>query len=191
MTLPGKLAFKKYANLRIGHRGGVVSCSHCRSAPSESLRTDTPGSAFQYARLTDFEEPHMHKFLLALLAPIVVLSGCASYDGDRPSYDYRRYDYNRPDPSYGGYDAARYYREHPRYRERILGWNDRVYRGGDGRYYCRRRDGTTGLIIGAVVGAVFGNIIAPGDSKTLGTILGASGGAIAGREIDRRDARCR
>jgi outer membrane lipoprotein SlyB len=38
---------------------------------------------------------------------------------------------------------------------------------------------------------VLGNIIAPGDSRTLGTILGAAGGAVAGRAIDRDGARCR
>ena len=39
--------------------------------------------------------------------------------------------------------------------------NDRVYRGNDGRYYCRRSDGTTGLLIGAGVGGLLGNTIAP------------------------------
>ncbi|WP_338420408.1 hypothetical protein [Sphingomonas profundi] len=47
------------------------------------------------------------------------------------------------------YDAARDYRDDPRYRERVLSSNDQVYRGSDGRYYCQRTDGTTGLIIGA------------------------------------------
>src|SRR5690606_40721472 len=36
------------------------------------------------------------------------------------------------------YDAARHYRDDPRYRERRLGPDDYVYRGSDGRYYCRR-----------------------------------------------------
>ena len=31
---------------------------------------------------------------------------------------------------------------------RVLSANDRVYLGRDNRYYCRRSDGTTGLIIG-------------------------------------------
>jgi len=34
-------------------------------------------------------------------------------------------------------------------------------------------------------------VIAPGDSKVLGTIIGAGGGAILGREIDRGDVVCR
>ena len=81
-----------------------------------------------------------------------------------------------------------------RYRERRLAANDRVYRGQDGRYYCRRNDGTTGLIVGAAVGGVLGNIIAPGGSKTLGTLLGAGAGAVAGTAIDKeasKDMRCR
>ena len=45
------------------------------------------------------------------------------------------------------------YRDDPRYEERRLGPNDEVYRGSDGRYYCKRSDGTTGLVIGAVGGA--------------------------------------
>ena len=69
--------------------------------------------------------------------------------------------------------------------------NDRVYRGYDNRYYCRRDDGTTGLLIGAAAGGVLGQILAPGGSKTLGAILGAAGGGLLGREIDRGDVQCR
>lgn len=69
--------------------------------------------------------------------------------------------------------------------------NDRVYRGNDGRYYCRRNDGTIGLILGAVAGGLLGNVIAPGNSKTLGTLLGAGGGGAVGRSIGRDNTRCR
>jgi hypothetical protein len=88
------------------------------------------------------------------------------------------------------YYADRYYRE-GRYEPRQLSYNDRIYRGEDGRYYCRRSDGTTGLIIGGIGGGVLGNLIAPGDSKTLGTILGAGAGALIGRAIDRDNVTCR
>lgn len=104
--------------------------------------------------------------------------------------DYRRFDHAHPDPRYGNYRADRYYRQ-GNYGERRLGANDRVYRGADNRYYCRRNDGTTGLIIGALGGGVLGNVIAPGGSKTLGTILGGGAGGLLGRGIDRNNVRCR
>ena len=69
--------------------------------------------------------------------------------------------------------------------------NDRIYRGQDNRYYCRRNDGTTGLIIGAIGGGVLGNVIAPGGSKTLGSVLGGSLGAILGSSISRGNVTCR
>jgi uncharacterized protein YcfJ len=82
------------------------------------------------------------------------------------------------------YYADRYYQDNSRYSERRLSRNDRVYRGGDGRYYCKRKDGTTGLIVGGLAGGVLGNTIAPGGSKTLGTILGGAGGALLGKSLD-------
>ena len=103
---------------------------------------------------------------------------------------WNRYDYNRP-PAGGYYYADDYYRDGRYYRERTLSYNDRIYRGRDGRYYCRRDDGTTGLIVGGVAGGILGNIIAPGGSEVLGTILGAAAGAAVGREVDRGDVRCR
>jgi hypothetical protein len=117
---------------------------------------------------------------------------------DRSSYDrYGRYDWNNPDPQYGGYYADRYYTQNHRYRERRLTNDDRVYRGRDGRYYCRRSDGTTGLIVGGIAGAALGAMITEGDSRPLGVIIGGVGGAAAGSAIDRggsgrnRDVRCR
>ena len=105
----------------------------------------------------------------------------------------RRYDYNRPPPG-GTYYADDYYRDGRYYRERRLNSNDRIYRGRDNRYYCRRSDGTTGLIVGAGAGALLGNALDDGRSSTLGTILGAIAGGAIGREVDRngnRDLRCR
>ena len=105
--------------------------------------------------------------------------------------NWRDYDYNRFEPGQGRYDAARYYRhDNRRYKARRLGRNDRIYRGYDNRYYCRRDDGTTGLIVGGMAGGVLGHIIAPGGSKTLGTIIGAGAGALLGRQVDRGDIVC-
>src|SRR3546814_10238373 len=119
----------------------------------------------------------MTRFLLApLVAATARAGGCAS-TGYGDDDGYRGGDG-------GGWYADDHYRDGD-YRERRLGKNDRVYRGRDGRYYCKRSDGTTGLIIGGIAGGALGNVIAPGDSKTLGTILGAIGGAVAGRAIDK------
>ena len=68
------------------------------------------------------------------------------------SYDQR---YNQS--YYGGYNQRVAYDE-PVYQ------NTRVWRGEDGRNYCRHRDGTTGLLIG---------------------------GALVGRAIDKNGSRCR
>ena len=90
------------------------------------------------------------------------------------------------------YDASRYYRDDPRYQERRLGAQDEVYRGSDGRYYCKRSDGTTGLIVGGVGGAAIGNIIDGGHSRAAGTLIGGALGALLGQSVDRStDVRCR
>ncbi|MBW4331006.1 glycine zipper 2TM domain-containing protein [Stakelama sp. CBK3Z-3] len=90
----------------------------------------------------------------------------------------------------GYYDASRNYTQ-GNYQARTMNRNDTVYRGSDGRYYCKRDDGTTGAVVGGLAGGVLGNIIAPGGSKTLGTIIGAAGGAIAGQQIDKGDVQCK
>lgn len=88
-------------------------------------------------------------------------------------------------------DNARYDR-YGRYVEpRRLNSNDRVWRGNDGRYYCERDNGTTGMIIGGAAGALLGRALDGGQSRTLGTILGAAGGALIGKEIDSSELRCR
>lgn len=74
---------------------------------------------------------------------------------------------------------------------RRLGRNDRIWRGNDGRYRCRRNDGTTGLVVGAVGGALLGRTIDTRGDRTLGTVLGGLAGGLLGREIDRGEARCR
>jgi hypothetical protein len=90
------------------------------------------------------------------------------------------------------YDASRYYREDPRYRETRLTAQDEVYRGSDGRYYCKRSDGTIGLVIGGVGGAALGNVIDGGGNRLAGTLIGGALGALLGQSIDRSsDLRCR
>ena len=74
---------------------------------------------------------------------------------------------------------------------RVMRRDDRIWRGDDGRYRCKRSDGTTGLIIGAGVGALLGRSLDGGRDKTTGTVLGAAGGALLGRAIDRGEVHCK
>ncbi|MEP9361238.1 glycine zipper 2TM domain-containing protein [Sphingomonas sp. KR3-1] len=69
-----------------------------------------------------------------------------------------------------------------RYRKRYA---YREWRGRDGRNYCRKPDGTTGLVVGGVAGALVGRSIDTRGDRTVGTLLGAAAGAVAGREIER------
>lgn len=140
----------------------------------------------------------MRTLTLAAVAAATMVAGCSNYGDGRsgdPRYrGYSSYDYNRPDPAYNGYEADRYYVENRRYRERRLGNNDRVYAGRDGRYYCRRSDGTTGLIVGGLAGGALGAVIAPGNSGVLGALLGGAAGAAVGQSVDRNNTnnvRCR
>jgi hypothetical protein len=112
------------------------------------------------------------------------------YRDDRYRRDDRRWDDGRWDDR--TWDPVPYYRQdYRRYPARRLGRYDRIYRGSDSRYYCRRDDGTTGLIVGGITGGVLGNILSRGRSKTLGTIIGASAGAALGQAIDQGDIVCR
>jgi Ni/Co efflux regulator RcnB len=103
----------------------------------------------------------------------------------------RNYDYNRYENGQNSYNADRYYRYDRSYQTRRLSANDRIYRGSNGQYYCRRNDGTTGLIVGGIAGALLGTAIAPGGSNTIGALIGGGAGALAGRAIERDNVRCR
>jgi len=90
------------------------------------------------------------------------------------------------------YHNKNVYDSQGRYVEpRRLDRSDRIWRGRDSRYYCKRDNGTTGLVIGAAVGGLAGHEIAGSGDKTLGAIIGAVGGGLLGRAIDRGDMKCR
>ena len=133
----------------------------------------------------------MRTLTLGLVVAATLVGGCTSdrsYGVDPRYASYSRYDYDRPDPAVGGYYADQYYVDGPSYRERRLADNDRIYRGRDDRYYCRRSDGTTGLIVGGIAGGALGAAFTSG---TLGTLVGAAAGAAVGRSVDRNKVRCR
>lgn len=127
----------------------------------------------------------MRKALLALTLAAVaapVAPALADPPSWAPAHGRRAHDrhYDRTYDSYGRY-----------YEPRRLSRGDRIWRGDDGRYHCRRSNGTTGLIIGGAVGALVGRSLDGGRDRTVGTIIGAAGGALLGREIDRGNLRCR
>ena len=108
----------------------------------------------------------------------------------RPGRVIYNYDWNRPDPRYGRYYRAdRYYRDG--YEPIRVTRSTRIYRGYDDRYYCRRSDGTTGLIVGAALGGLLGSQLDRGRSNTAGILIGGGAGALLGREIDRGSVSCR
>lgn len=85
-------------------------------------------------------------------------------------------------------EARDHYRGH-RYHSTDNGI--RYWRGNDGRYYCRKSNGTTGLLIGGVAGALIGRSIDTRGDRATGTVLGAAAGALLGREVDRNNSRPR
>ena len=125
----------------------------------------------------------MRKTLLALAAAATAVTAAPAL-ADPPPWA----------PAHGqrAKQRAQIYDNYGRYYEpRRLSAADRVWRGDDGRYYCRRDNGTTGLIIGGAAGALLGRELDPGESRTLGTILGGAAGALIGRELDSGGMRCR
>ena len=130
-----------------------------------------------------------------MLSPVALPSAAlAQRHYDHNDRHDSRYDHNNGrDHNYrwdgdrnGKWDPSSHYHS-GNYRARRLTRNDRVYRGNDGRYYCKRNDGTTGLVVGAVAGGLLGNVVGGG---TLGTLLGAGGGGLLGRSIDRGNVSC-
>ncbi len=69
----------------------------------------------------------------------------------------------------------------------------REWRGNDGRYHCRRPDGTVGTIVGGVAGALVGRTIDTRGDRTVGTVVGGAAGALLGNKIAKSggNRRCR
>ncbi len=71
-------------------------------------------------------------------------------------------------------------------------YHGKTWRDSQGRVRCRRKNGTTGLIIGGAAGALAGRAIDSRGDRTTGTLVGAAAGALLGREVDKsRGFRCR
>ncbi len=129
----------------------------------------------------------MKKAILALAAAALTIPAVpASADPPpwAPAHGYRQHERER-------YRERVYDRYGRYYRPRVITRRTYIWRGRDGRYYCRRSNGTTGLIIGAAGGALVGRALTHRRDRTTGTIVGAALGALLGREIDRGELRCR
>ena len=95
----------------------------------------------------------------------------------------QRYGYDR---SYNdGYNRGGYYDGY----DRSYRGYDRSYRGYNRSYRARQKcnDGDGGTIVGAIAGGLLGNTVAGRGDRTIGTILGAGVGPLAGRAIERSD----
>lgn len=146
----------------------------------------------------------MKKFSIAFAAGMLCLTGigtAAPAAADPPSWapahgkrakERARQAERRYDRREHRREVRRIYDDRGRYYQpRRITRNSYMWRGRDGRYYCRRDNGTTGLVIGAGVGALAGHQIAGSGNRTLGAILGGTVGALLGREIDRGSLSCR
>src|SRR3546814_9361484 len=69
----------------------------------------------------------------------------------------------KADQDAGFYRKKRHHRNYS--RDQRVNSNTRIWRGNDGRYRCKKDNGTTGLLIGGAVGGLAGHEIA-GDRKS-------------------------
>lgn len=127
----------------------------------------------------------------ASLATAAPAMAATHYAPDFTAPGEQTYEHGR-DRYYGDDDYRRGYRgDYRSYRNHYSQPAYRAWRGNDGRYYCRKKDGTTGLLIGGAAGALLGREVDSRGDRTVGTLLGAVGGALLGREVDRGRSRCR
>lgn len=90
-------------------------------------------------------------------------------------------------------DSAQARRQYAGYYDSNGYYHGPTWRGSNGRYYCRRGNGTTGLLIGGAGGALIGHELDGGRNHTTGTVIGAVAGALVGRQVQRSSQarRCR
>ena len=67
----------------------------------------------------------------------------------------------------------------------------RDYGGGDICQEEKHQSGNSGMVVGALVGAVVGNQIAGRHHKTAGTLIGAGAGAMVGRQVGKSRVNCK
>ncbi|MBV9931599.1 MAG: glycine zipper 2TM domain-containing protein [Alphaproteobacteria bacterium] len=131
----------------------------------------------------------------ALAALLPAAPAAADPPSWAPAYGRRAHDaYNNGYYS-NGYNQAYnngYYNQGYNNGYYAQGYDGPVWRGRNGRYYCRRSNGTTGLLVGGAAGALIGRSIDGGRDRTAGTLIGGVAGALLGREVQRSSSsRCR
>jgi hypothetical protein len=105
-------------------------------------------------------------------------------DPQRDWRTFRNYDVGRVEEGQRRYEPTRYYRDSRYYQERALGLGDRLYRENTQRFYCRRPDGTVGVVSGEA-GLGVGNFIGHWDAKPIGALINGSERGRLARAVDR------
>ena len=72
-------------------------------------------------------------------------------------------------------------------------YRGQTFRETQGQTYCRKSNGTTGLLVGGAAGVLAGRAIDKRGSRMTGSVLGAAAGALLGRHVQRNviSRRCR
>jgi hypothetical protein len=122
-----------------------------------------------------------------LIAALVLAVVGAEAAPPAPALAQRSHDWRWQGDRRSGWDPVPHYRPPGRRGQRRMSRTDWVYRGRDGRVYCRRSDGTTGLVVGGLGGAAIGGAIG---GSTLSALIGGIGGAALGSSIDRGQVQC-
>jgi hypothetical protein len=113
----------------------------------------------------------MRKLILAVSALTLAVPAMPSAAIAR-SYDYQQHRVSKHDRNWRAHDDRR-------------GYDSRRH---DSRRYCKKPDGTTGLLIGGAAGVLAGRAIDTRGDRTTGTVLGAALGALLGRHVERNVA---
>jgi Ni/Co efflux regulator RcnB len=109
-------------------------------------------------------------------------SGYNGYNTGYNGYNSGYTGYNGYNSGYNGYNTGGAYSQ---YYDRNGYYSGPTWRGNDGRYYCRRSDGTTGTIVGGAAGALIGSQVAGRGDRTLGAIIGGAIGAVIGNSVEK------
>jgi hypothetical protein len=141
-------------------------------------RTTTMKKILLTAAAASLAVPAAPALAVELAAPVAATADAATADAYTANLDDRK-----------RWKRNKHHRDDRRYYQ--SGNGVRYWQGDDGRYYCKRSNGTTGLIIGAAGGALLGREIDTRGERATGTILGAAAGALLGREIQRGRVSCR